>query len=97
MHIKELYKNCYTKIESDISFETDENYLKGIDKVSVWNKRINIYIDPAIKPLIKDLNEIFIDLKGRVFKELKIEDAGSQVKYGCKIIFGKDITSLEVK
>ena len=97
MHTKELYKSCYTKIESDISFETDENYLKGIEKVSIWKERISIYIDPSIEPLIKDLNEIFIDLKGRVFKELRIEEAGSKVKYGCKIVFGKDITSLNVK
>lgn len=91
LHVKDLYKNCYTKIEPDITFETDENYLEGIDKISEWRNRINIYLDPAIEPLIKDKSEISIDLKGKIFKRLIVEDANSRIQYGCRVVFGKDV------
>jgi hypothetical protein len=91
LHIKEIYKNCYTKIEPDISFEEDQNYLDGINKISNWKNFIDIYIDPALEPLIKDKKDLIIDLKGKLFKRLIIKDAESKINYGCRVVFGKDI------
>ena len=85
--------NCYTIIEPDITFETDENYLDGINKISEWDKKIIIYLDPAIEPLIKEQEDLFIDTKGKIFKKLIVKNANSKIKYGCRVIFGKDIST----
>ena len=86
-----MLQNCYTKIKPDISFENDQNYLDGIDKISTWKTSINIFLDPSIKPMIKDKQELIIDLKGIIFRKLTIIDVESKRKYGCRVVFGKDI------
>jgi hypothetical protein len=93
LHVKDKYMNCYTIIEPDITFETDENYLDGINKISDWNEKINIYLDPAIEPLIKEKEELIIDTKGKLFKKLVVTNADSKTKYGCRVVFGKDIST----
>jgi len=93
LHVKDIYMNCYTIIEPDITFETEENYLDGISKISEWNNIINIYLDPALKPLIKEKEELLIDTKGKIFKKLIVKNADSKTKYGCRVVFGKDIST----
>ncbi|MFX1450423.1 MAG: hypothetical protein ACFFCM_06260 [Promethearchaeota archaeon] len=80
LHAKQIDKTCFVKLEPAISFETDENYLEGIDKISDWQNKVDIFMDPVIEPLLKDKNEIKIDLKGKIFKSLQVEDAKTQVK-----------------
>ena len=82
LHAKQIDKNCYQVLEPAISFETDDDYLEGIDKISEWSNKIDIFIDPVIEPLIKDKNNIRIDLKGKIFKSLKVLDGKTQVKLG---------------
>ena len=95
LHVRDKYMYCYTIIEPDITFETDENYLDGISKISEWNKKINIYLDPAIKPLIKE-EDLFIDTKGKLLKKLIVKNAESKTKYGCRVVYGKDISTTGV-
>ena len=91
LHVKDLYKNCYTKIEPDISFETDKDYIESLDKVGEWRDQIDIFLDSAIEPLIRDLKDIIIDLKGKFLKKLIIVNAQSKIKYGCRVVFNKDV------
>jgi len=84
-HAKELSKSCYLRIEPDISFETDENYLEGIDKFGNWGDNIEIFIDPVIKPLLQKRDEIKVSLKGKIFKKLVVESGKQQVKLQCSI------------
>ncbi|TFG25773.1 MAG: hypothetical protein EU532_11390 [Promethearchaeota archaeon] len=91
LHVKDLYKNCYTKIEPDITFETDKDYIESLDKVGEWRNQIEIFLDKAIKPFIKDLKDIIIDVKGRFFKKLIIVETQSKTKYGCRVVFNKDV------
>ena len=97
LHVKDLYKNCYTKIEPDITFETDDDYIESLDKIGEWKNKINIYLDAAIEPLIKDQKDIRIDLKGKFFKKLTILNAESKLKYGCRVVFNKDILTSNLK
>ncbi|MHA1264634.1 MAG: hypothetical protein ACTSRS_05285 [Candidatus Helarchaeota archaeon] len=85
LHAEEIKKSCYLRIEPTISFETDQNYLEGIDKLGSWNEKIDIYIDPVIKPLLQKKDEIRISLKGRVFKRLYIENNKPKIKLQCKV------------
>ena len=85
LHVKEIMKNCYTRIEPDISFEENENYLEGIEKIGDWRGKIDIYLDPAIKPLLENKNEIDLVLKGKLFKTLTLKSSKSQIKLGCGI------------
>lgn len=85
LHTKEIMKNCYTRIEPDISFENDENYLEGIDKIGDWRGKIDIYLDPSVKPLLENDGEIILILKGKVFKTLTLQNSKSQIKLGCGI------------
>ena len=84
-HAKELSKSCYLRIEPDISFETDENYLEGIDKYGEWGDKIEIFIDPVIKPLLQKRNEIKVSLQGKFFKKLVVASGKQQVKLQCSI------------
>lgn len=84
-HAKEVNKNCYKKLEPEISFETDENYLDGIDKIGDWMKQIDLFIDPVIKPLLQNENEIQISLQGRLFKSLHVDEGKSQITVKCSI------------
>jgi hypothetical protein len=91
LHLKDVYKNCYTKYEADLTFENDKDYIGNLDKISDWHERINIYLDPAVQPLLKDREEVKIGLKGSVFKHLIVENLDSKIKYGCRVVFGKDV------
>lgn len=85
LHIKEINKNCITRIEPEFSFEKDDNYLEGIDKVEEWKNRINIYLDPAVEPLLQNREEIEVILKGKLFKTLKVVDAKHQTRIECMV------------
>ncbi len=85
LHTKEIMKSCYTRIEPNISFETDENYLEGIEKIGDWKGKIDIYLDPAIKPLLEKKDEINLVLKGKLFKTLTLKNSKFQIKLGCGI------------
>ncbi len=91
LHVKDLYKNCYTKIEPDITFETDRDYIESLDKVGEWKNQIDIFLDEAIEPFIRDLKDIIIDVKGGFFKKLIIVNVQSKTKYGCRVVFNKDV------
>ena len=80
LHAKEICKSCYSKMEPDVTFETDENYLEGIDKIGDWKGKIDIYKDPAINPLIQNKEEIHISLKGKLGKTLSVDDGLFQVQ-----------------
>lgn len=96
LHAKQVDKNCYVKLEPTISFETDENYLEGIEKISRWRDKIDIFLDPVIEPLLKNKNEVKIDLKGTLFRSLKVLDGKSQVKLANCTVCNKSL-NFEVK
>jgi hypothetical protein len=68
------------------------NYLESIDKISEWRNKINIYLDPAIQPLINDLDELIIDVKGKIFRNLVVTNAASKTRYGCRVVYDKDVS-----
>ncbi len=90
LHLKDIYKSCYTKYEADLTFEDDKDYIGNLDKISEWRGKINIYLDPAIEPLLKHTEEVRIILKGFIFKHLAIENIDPKIKYGCRVVVGKD-------
>ncbi|HEY0089099.1 MAG TPA: hypothetical protein VGB37_09655 [Candidatus Lokiarchaeia archaeon] len=91
LHLKSINKNCYTKYDAEFTFETDDNYLRNIDKISEWKGKIDIYLDPAVESILEDKNDLKIILAGKLFKYLTVENVNSKIKYGCKVSFGKDV------
>ncbi|MHA1381740.1 MAG: hypothetical protein ACTSRG_25505 [Candidatus Helarchaeota archaeon] len=88
LRAKQIDKNCYAKLEPAVDFETDEDYLEGIEKISDWGSKINIFLDPVIEQLLENKDEVKIDLQGKFFKNLKVLDGKTLTKLGsCAVTF----------